>query len=182
MVQLIYFSSLIILLKQEVVNKSIKKALPFVVILAVSAVVFFSMKDTEFFKQMPGSLLHGVDTSSQKAKTGAFGELVGGTEKGVQEEDVPEYIRRPKVLEDGFSGYKIEIKTSYNEALSLNDELFQSFGGVKIDRRKENSYTYLVGDFNDKASCDEYFEKIISPKYPKAVKVKYKNGELVEYK
>jgi hypothetical protein len=163
-------------------NTQMKKILPLVVILLVTAVVLFSIKDTSFFKQISSSVNSSTDTTTQKAKTGAFGELIDATAKGVAEEDVPEYIRRPKALEDGFSGYKIEIKTVYNEALSLNDGLFQSFGGVKIDRRKENSYTYLVGDFNDKASCDDYFEKVIAPKYPKATKIKYENGELVEYK
>ena len=162
-------------------NPQIKKMRPLAIIVLVAAVVFFGVKDTALFKQMSSSVNNSTDTTGQKAKTGAFGELTDANIKG-GEEDIPEYIRRPKALEDGFSGYKIEIKTVYNEALSLNDDLFKSFGGVKIDRRKENSYTYLVGDFNDKASCDDYFEKVIAPKYPKAIKIKYANGELVEYK
>lgn len=158
----------------------INKALPLAVVVLVAAVVFFAIKDTASFKQMSGSLSHSADTTSRKASTGAFGELTDANIKG--EEDVPEYIRRPKALESGFSGYKVEIKTVYNEPLSLNNVLFKSFGGVKIDRRKENSYTYLVGDFNDKTSCDDYFEKVIVPSYPKAIKVKYDNGKLIEYK
>jgi hypothetical protein len=90
-------------------NTQMKKILPLVVILLVIAVVLFSVKDTSFFKQISSSVNNSTDTATQKVRTGAFGELIGATAKGV-EEDIPEYIRRPKSLEDGFSGYKYPDK------------------------------------------------------------------------
>jgi len=121
-------------------------------------------------------------TSSRVAKmqTGAFGEMVGGTAKGVEE--VPAYIRKPKSLATDFTGYKVELMTVYNKELSLNDELFKTFGGIKIEQRTANSYTYLVGNFEDKAACDDYIAKVIQSRYPDAKGVKYSKGVVVDYK
>ena len=121
-------------------------------------------------------------TSSRKAKmqTGAFGELVGASTKGGEE--VPAYIRKPKDFPVNFSGYKVELMTVYNKKLSLNDELFTQFGGITIEQRTANSYTYLVGNFEDKAACDDYMVKVIQSRYPDAKGVKYNKGTVVSYK
>lgn len=121
-----------------------------------------------------------LDTSKlEKMKTGAFGEI-GGQARG--EESAPDYIRRPKVLPKGFSGYKIELFTVYNNELSLNDELYKTFGGVMIERRSDNSFTYLLGEFVDKDAVEDYLNKVIKSRYADAKAIKYKNGEIVKFK
>lgn len=123
-----------------------------------------------------------IFTSSRenKMKTGAFGEMVNGTAKGVEE--VPAYIRKPKDLPTDFTGYKVELVTVYNKKLSLNDELYTKFGGITIEQRTANSYTYLVGTFDDKTACDDYIAKVIQARYPEAKGVKYEKGKIVTYK
>lgn len=113
-------------------------------------------------------------------KTGAFGEYTNTTATDV--EAVPEYIRKPKKLAEDFTGYKIEVLTVYNQELSLNDELHKQFGGIMIHQRTSNSYTYLVGDFDDQDACEEYLGRMIQERYPKAKGVRYENGTIVKYK
>ena len=124
-----------------------------------------------------------IFTSSKEAKmqTGAFGELMNGTAKGVEEE-VPAYIRKPKDLPADFTGYKVELMTVFNKKLSLNDELYTKFGGITIEQRTATSFTYLVGNFEDKAACDDYIAKVIQSRYPNAKGVKYEKGKVVSYK
>lgn len=123
-----------------------------------------------------------MSTSSKGAKiqTGAFGEMVDGNIKGTEE--APAYIRKPKDLPATFSGYKVELTTVYNKKLSLNDELYTKFGGICIEQRTATSYTYLVGNFEDKAACDDYMAKVIQSRYPDAKGVKYNKGIVVSYK
>ncbi len=106
--------------------------------------------------------------------------MVGGETKG--EESAPDYIRKPKALPKGFTGYKIELFTVYNEELSLNDELFKTFGGIMIERRTEGSFTYLIGEFADKEAVNDYLNKVIKSRYADAKGVKYENGEVVKFK
>jgi hypothetical protein len=121
-----------------------------------------------------------LDTSKlDKMKIGAFGEI-GGQARGA--ESAPDYIRRPQAFPKGFSGYKIELFTVYNNELSLNDELFKTFGGIMIERRSDNSFTYLLGEFADKDAVQDYLNKVIKSRYADAKAVKYKNGEVVKFK
>ncbi len=125
--------------------------------------------------------ISAVDTSElEKMKFGAFGEMVGVETKG--EESAPDYIRKPKALPKGFTGYKIELFTVYNKAVSLNNELYTTFGGIKIERRTDNSFTYLMGDFKDKATTEKFLEQVVKSRYPEAKGVKYNNGEIVKFK
>jgi hypothetical protein len=119
--------------------------------------------------------------TSARMQTGAFGELVNGTAKGVSE-DAPAYIRKPKDLPTNFTGYKVELITVFNKKLSLNDELYTKFGGISIEQRTATSFTYLVGNFEDKAACDDYIAKVIQSRYPNAKGVKYNKGVVVNYK
>jgi len=122
-----------------------------------------------------------LDTSKlKKAAMGAFGEIVGQARGG--EDNAPDYIRRPKAFPKDFTGYKIELFTVFNKELSLNDELFKKFGGILIEKRTDNSYTYLLGEYKDKAAVEKFLEQVILPKYATAKGVKYKNGEVVKYK
>ncbi len=122
-----------------------------------------------------------LDTSKlKKAAVGAFGEIVGEA-KG-EADNAPDYIRKPKAFPENYTGYKIELFTVYNKALSLNDELFKTFGGIMIEKRADNSYTYLLGEYSDKDAVETFLQQVIAPRYPEAKGVKYKDGEIVKYK
>lgn len=122
---------------------------------------------------------------ASKGTTGAFGEVVGSTRSiSADEADMnsPEFVRKPKMLKDNYTGYKIELVTVFNKPLELTDDLFQQFGGVTIERKAHNSYTYLLGDFKTKEALETYMNQIVKPRYPEATGVKYKKGEQVDFK
>lgn len=109
---------------------------------------------------------------------GAFGEVVGTAKS-----DAPEYIRGAKTLAEDFTGYKIELVTVFNAPLSLNDELFQTFGSISVEKRSDNSYTYLLGgNFDDKKAVEAFLNDIVKAKYPNAQGVKYNKGNVVKFK
>ena len=64
----------------------------------------------------------------------------------------------------------------------MNDELYTTFGGIKIERRTDNSFTYLMGEFRDKAATEKFLEQVVQSRYPDAKGVKYENGEIVKFK
>lgn len=117
--------------------------------------------------------------------TGAFGEVVGMEKGRAYKVDFnsPEYVRRPKVLAQDFSGYKIELVTVYNQPLALNDELFQQFGGITYIQRTNNSYTYLLGgNFEDKRAVEQFLHQIVQSRFPNAKAIKFKKGKQVKLK
>lgn len=151
------------------------------IIITLSTFAFASNSTVLKEKNVTYYTMSATDTSETgKIGIGAFGEIMAET-KGVGE-DVPDYIRRPKAFPKGFTGYKVEIKTVYNQPLSLNNDLFKEFGGMMIERRTENSYTYLLGEFEDKDAVETYLKKVILSRYPDAKGVKYKNGTIIDYK
>ncbi len=131
------------------------------------------------------TIMFTATQSEVKVNAGAFGEVIGA-EKGTRvavDYNSPEYIRRPKALANDFTGYKIELMTVFNQPLALNDELFQQFGGIAIEQRTDNSFTYLLGgNFENKKAADQFLTQIVQAKYPNAKTVKYKNGQQVKCK
>ena len=134
-----------------------------------------------------------VEDTTTKVKIGAFDEVISVTKSG---EDVTEeimfkensvnkksleYIRRPKPLVE-YSGYKIELMTVYNQSLDLNDPLFKTFGGLMFKNNTMNSTTYYLGDFRDTTALDDYLQKVVKSRFPKAKGVKFENGVEVKYK
>lgn len=119
-------------------------------------------------------------TSSKTARvaTGAFGEMVGVNTRG--EKSAPDFIHKPTDLAADFTGYKIELMTVFNSKLSLNDELFKTFGGISIDQRTANSYAYLIGEFSSEEAADKYFAQMIQARYPDAKVIRYKKGAIVK--
>jgi hypothetical protein len=134
------------------------------------------------------------DTTTEiKVKTGAFNEVISATKSG---EDITdeiifkdansmnkeslEYMRRPKPLVD-YSGYKIELMTVYNKSLNLDDPLFKTFGGLLFKNNTTNSITYYLGNFKDTDALDDYLQKVIKTRFPKAKGVKFEKGLEVKY-
>ncbi len=130
-------------------------------------------------------MIFGASNKMTKA-TGAFGEVVGTAKSAFADEaemaNSPEFVRKPKMMTDNYSGYRIELVTVFNRPLELTDKLFQQFGGIVIERRTHNSYTYLLGDFKTKEALEKYMNKIVKPRFTEAKGAKYKKGEQVKFK
>ena len=129
-------------------------------------------------------------SKAKKVTTGAFGEMVA-TSKSTGaffdladkvDEDTPEFVRQAKLQTADFTGYTIELMTVYNKALSLDDALFQNFGGITYNRKTANSYTYYLGNFQSKKALEEYLNNIVKPRYANATAVKFKKGQEVKMK
>ena len=60
------------------------------------------------------------------------------------------FVRQPEALPIDFSGYKIEVIRVYHEPLNANDEFLKTTGGVSVEKIGENTYAYLIGNFNTK--------------------------------
>jgi len=133
-------------------------------------------------------------TAEAQVKVGAFSEVISVTKSG---EDITdeiifkdansvnknslEYMRRPKPLVE-YSGYKIELMTVYNKSLDLKDPLFKTFGGLVFKNNTLNSTTYYLGDFRDTTALEDYLQKVVKTRFPKAKGVKFENGLEVKYK
>ena len=131
----------------------------------------------------------GASKVSQKASTGAFGELVAESKNtgaffdfAEDNKNTPEFVRQAKEQATDYSGYKIELVTVYNKPLSIKDDLFQYFGGITYTQKTANSYTYYLGDFQDKEALLKYMNAIVKPRYAKATPVKFKKGLEVKFR
>jgi hypothetical protein len=90
------------------------------------------------------------------------------------------FVRQPESLPIDFSGYKIEVLRVYHEPLNANDKFLQITGGVSVEKIGENTYAYLIGNFNTKKGMMDFLETVIKPKYGSAKAVVYKKGLRVD--
>ncbi len=165
-------------MKNLIINFALLIALTLVV---NTAQAFNNPVDTADVEMVFGS------SKQQVITTGAFGEVVGASKSAffmdlAEEELTPELVRKPRALKKNFTGYTIELVTVFNKPLATDDALFQTFGGIKVVQRTENSFTYMIGNFDNKKALEKYLNQIILPKYAKAHGVKYKKGNIVKYK
>lgn len=86
------------------------------------------------------------------------------------------FVRQPKNLPTTFTGYKIEVIRVYNQPLGADDEFLQKTGNVEIEKIGENTYAYLIGDFNSKEGMLDFLNKVIKPEYKNAKALVYKKG------
>lgn len=136
------------------------------------------------------TMMFGGAKVSNKVAKGAFGEMVGNSKStgaffdlaDKVDEDTPEFVRQAKLQAVDFSGYTIELMTVYNKPLSIDDALFQNFGGITYAQKTANSYTYYLGNFQDKQALEEYLNNIVKPRYSNATAVKFKKGQEVKLK
>lgn len=86
------------------------------------------------------------------------------------------FVRKPKDLPTNFTGYKIEVLRVYNQPLSADDEFLQITGNVEVEKIGENTYAYLIGDFNSKEGMIDFLNKVIKPEHKNAKALYYKKG------
>lgn len=90
------------------------------------------------------------------------------------------FVRQPKNLSTTFSGYKIEVLRVYNQPLSADDEFLQNTGNVEVEKIGENTYAYLIGNFNTKEGMLDFLDKVIKPEHKNAKALYYKKGVRVK--
>lgn len=131
----------------------------------IQAESFFAPLDT--IKEQK-SVVGAFDTGFELA---AFGEMTS-------KNDI--FVKQPESLPLDFSGYKIEVIRVYHEPLNANDEFLQTTGNVSVEKIGENTYAYLIGNFNTKKGMMDFLETVIKPKYGTAKAVVYKKGLRVD--
>lgn len=99
----------------------------------------------------------------------AFGELEAKSADAV-------FVRQPKDLPTDFTGYKIEVIRVYNQPLGADDNFLQVTGGVCVEKIGENTYAYLIGNFNTKQGMLDFLNTVIKPEHRNAKAIVYKKG------
>ena len=86
--------------------------------------------------------------------------------------------KKPLSLPDNYGGYRIEFFTSPYE-LPLSHEIFSQHGRITMEQRKDGSYAYLLGDFEEWRDANKFLNSIILSRYPSARVVRYKRGNRI---
>ncbi len=115
------------------------------------------------------------DTIKEERIIGAFDIL----DSDIIEEEVA-FVRSVKELPIDFSGYKVELMRVYHQPLDANDELFQTMGGVEMEKINDFTYAYVVGDFNKESGMTHYLKTVARRLYPSAKAITYDDGIRVE--
>ena len=89
---------------------------------------------------------------------------------------VPYFFRHHKKIPISYSGFAIELTTA-DLPLKRDYFLFEKFGNVFYEKRKEGGYAYLILiDFKSKKAVEDFLNNIVLPKAPEAKMVNYKRG------
>lgn len=128
----------------------------------------------------------GVATKTA-VKRGAFDEVIEtertdqifGERKPVDQKEI-EFVRKPKILTQYYTGYKIELMTVYNKSLTLEDDLFKTFGGLTFVK-EDNKTVYYLGDFKTKKALEDFLQKVVISRFPDAKGVKFAEGIAGKY-
>ena len=82
------------------------------------------------------------------------------------------------LVEQGYSGFKVELFTSEAE-LPNSNIVFEKYGKVYLDDNGE-SFSYMIGHFVQKKSAENFLKTAILPRYKTAQVIKYKDGKRKE--
>jgi hypothetical protein len=136
--------------------------------LMISASVFAQIETLEYPIDMSKSTIKG------SAVMGAFGEVVQISIK--PETAISKNIySKPSYLEEEFTGYSIQLKTSM-ERLANDNALFAEFGNLMIEEATNPKYCYMLGEFETKEGAEKFLKFVISECYPEAKVIRYKSG------
>jgi uncharacterized protein (DUF2249 family) len=89
------------------------------------------------------------------------------------------FVIAPKKVDATFTGFMVKVVVSHQCELPLTDKLFAEYGKIKVDKTENGDFVYLVGEFKKDHLAYEYLVKVISPRYPFAGVVEYKDGKIV---
>jgi len=109
-----------------------------------------------------------------------FGETMSSGGKIVKEKEVKveRMGKKPLSLPDNYGGYRIEFFASPYE-LPLSHEIFSRHGKITMEQRKDGSYAYLLGDFEEWRDANKFLNSIILSRYPDARVIRYKRGNRI---
>ncbi len=83
-----------------------------------------------------------------------------------------------RYMESGFSGYMVEFLTANNE-LSSNHEVFKKHGKIYKEQKKDGSFAYLFGPFEEWRDANRFLESAIKDNYKNAAVIRYKKGKRI---
>lgn len=84
--------------------------------------------------------------------------------------------KRVRILPQTYTGYKVEVKYTKGE-LKEDNPLFNKFGGIFCDEVEPGYYSYLLGNFSNKASAQSFIDTVLIHKAQDAEVVRYKKGK-----
>ena len=87
----------------------------------------------------------------------------------------PVFQKGPKKLPSGFTGYRIEFYSSGFE-LPTSHQIFSQHGNITFEQKKDGTYGYLLGNFQNEKNAKKFLETVIQPRYKTAKVVRYQNG------
>jgi outer membrane protein OmpA-like peptidoglycan-associated protein len=85
------------------------------------------------------------------------------------------FVSKPKPIDENFTGYKIEFYNS-NAELPASHQIFSKHGNIEVERKKDGTYAYLLGDFGRHKDAKHFLDTVILPRYPNAKLVGYRKG------
>ncbi len=147
-----------------------------------------AVASSEDSNSISGITTKGGTVAAKKAvKKGAFDEVIEaertdqifGERRPIDQSKV-EFVRRPKVVQQYYTGYKIELMTVYNKSLELDDELFKTFGGLTFVK-EANKTVYYLGDFKTKKALEDFLAKVVVSRFPDAKGTKFADGVVAAY-
>ena len=74
-----------------------------------------------------------------------------------------------------YTGYRIEFFNAPFE-LPASHAIFSKHGNITMEQKKDGSYAYLMGDFEDWRDANKFLTNILLSRYPDARVIRYKKG------
>jgi len=84
-------------------------------------------------------------------------------------------VRGPKMLTRNYSGYRVEFYSSPFE-LPSSHKIFSQHGNITKEEKKDGTYAYLLGNFNDPKDAQRFLINVIQARYNTAKVIHYRNG------
>lgn len=85
----------------------------------------------------------------------------------------------PSPIQEGYDGYKIEILHTM-EPIQDNNPIFYKHGRISEEQLSDESYSYLIGDFDSAEEAAKFKEKFILTNYPDARVIHFEKGGRTE--
>ncbi len=105
-------------------------------------------------------------------------EAEGPADGGISSSSKPKVMTPARTVSENYNGYMIEFFKSGVE-LSKDHSIFKQYGRVNYDFI-DDEYVYMIGGLESEREANNYLEKVLIARFPKAKVVKYENGKRVE--
>ena len=138
----------------------------------IVVIMFISFNQTFAQNGMNRSIGQTKTTETKKVKVGAFGEIIEMKNDNLKNKL---YFHAAKEITKE-TGFFIQL-ISTQEILEKENEIFQDFGSVLVERTLNPKYCYFIGGFETRVAANTFVSKVILDRYPNAVVVEFENGQ-----